>query len=75
MLSYSTYGSGKGEKVTRLCCDKIGKEMLASPEFAGKGIELDGELQAGCGLDAVVAKKKAPGSQAFTMLTFSFSQT
>ena len=38
------------------------QEALKSPEYAGKGIELDGEMQADAALDAVVAKKKASDS-------------
>jgi len=40
----------------------MAQEALKSPEYAGKGIELDGEMQADAALDAVVAKKKASDS-------------
>lgn len=63
MLSYSTYGSGKGEGADKVReATALAKEALKSPEYAGKNIKLDGELQADAALDAVVAKKKAPGS-------------
>ncbi len=62
MLSYSTYGSGKGESVDKVReATKLAKEMLAT-EFAGKKVMLDGELQADAALDEVVAHKKAAGS-------------
>lgn len=63
MLSYSTYGSGKGESVDKVkAATALAKEALKSPEYAGKNIALDGELQADAALDAVVGNKKAPGS-------------
>lgn len=63
MLSYSTRGSGKGEGVDKVRnAANMAKEMLKTPEYAGKGIKIDGELQADAALDAVVAKKKAPDS-------------
>jgi len=63
MLSYSTYGSGKGESVDKVReATKLAQEALAS-EFAGKNVMLDGEMQADAALDGVVAAKKAPGSQ------------
>lgn len=64
MLSYSTRGSGKGEGVDKVRnAANMAKEALKLPEFAGKGIKIDGELQADAALDAVVAKKKAPDSE------------
>lgn len=64
MLSFSTYGSGKGEEVAKVVeATKLAKEALKSDEFKDLGIELDGELQVDAALDAVVAKKKAPESQ------------
>ena len=63
MLSYSTYGSGKGEGADKVReATKLAKEALLAPEYEGKPIELDGELQADAALDKVVAKKKAPES-------------
>lgn len=63
MLSYSTRGSGKGESVDKVRnAANMAKEALKLPEFAGKGIKIDGELQADAALDGVVAKKKAPDS-------------
>lgn len=64
MLSFSTYGSGKGEEVAKVVeATKLAKEALKTDEFKDLGIELDGELQVDAALDAVVAKKKAPESQ------------
>ena len=63
MLSYSTYGSGKGEGVDKVKeATALAKEGLKAAEYAGQPITLDGELQADAALDAVVAKKKAPAS-------------
>lgn len=64
MLSYSTYGSGKGESVDKVHeAAKLAKEILASDEYKNLDIKLDGELQADAALDEVVAEKKAPGSE------------
>ncbi len=64
MLSYSTYGSGKGEGVDKVKeATKLAKEALSSDEYKNKNICLDGELQADAALDMTVAKKKAPGSE------------
>ena len=64
MLSYSTYGSGKGEGVDKVVeATKLAKEALKSEEYANKGILLDGELQVDAALDEIVAKKKAPNSE------------
>lgn len=63
MLSYSTYGSGKGEGADKVReATALAKEALKDSEYAGRNIKLDGELQVDAALDAVVAKKKAPGS-------------
>lgn len=63
MLSFSTYGSGKGEQVDKVVeATKLTKEALQSDEFKNMKIELDGELQADAALDMVVARKKAPAS-------------
>ena len=64
MLSFSTYGSGKGEEVAKVVeATRLAKEALKSDEFKDLGIELDGDLQGDAALDEVVAKKKAPESQ------------
>lgn len=64
LLSYSTRGSGKGEAVDKVRnAAHMAQEALKSPEYAGKGIKIDGELQADAALDMVVAKKKAPDSE------------
>ena len=63
MLSYSTYGSGKGEAVDKVkAATMLAKEALKADEYKDMGIELDGELQVDAALDAVVAAKKAPES-------------
>ena len=63
MMTFSTYGSGKGEQVDKVVeATKLAKEALKTDEFKNLHIELDGELQADAALDAVVAKKKAPES-------------
>lgn len=63
MLSYSTYGSGKGDSVDKVKeATRLAKEILATDEYKNLDIKLDGELQADAALDGVVAKKKAPGS-------------
>ena len=63
MLSFSTYGSGKGEQVDKVVeATKLAKEALQSDEFKNMKSELDGELQADAALDMVVARKKAPAS-------------
>jgi len=63
MLSYSTYGSAKGELVEKVQnATKIAKE-LAKGEFAELGVKVDGELQADAALVDSVAKSKAPGSE------------
>ena len=64
MLSYSTYGSDKGEAVDKVKeATSIAKAALSAPEYADKAISLDGELQADAALDSVVAAKKAPDSK------------
>ena len=64
LLSYSTRGSGKGEAVDKVRnATHMAQEALKLPEYAGKGIKIDGELQADAALDMVVAKKKAPDSE------------
>lgn len=64
LLSYSTYGSGKGELVDKVVeATKLAKAALQTDEFKTMEIELDGELQADAALDSVVAAKKAPSSK------------
>lgn len=63
MLSYSTFGSGKGEGVDKVReATALAKEALKADEYANLPITLDGEMQADAALDAVVARKKAPSS-------------
>lgn len=63
MLSYSTYGSGKGESVDKMKnATALAKAALATPEYAGKNIHIDGELQADAALEAIVGAFKAKGS-------------
>lgn len=64
MMTYSTYGSGKGEAVDKVVeATKLAKEALKTEEFKNLHIEIDGELQADAALDMVVARKKAPTSE------------
>ena len=63
MLSYSSYGSGKGDSVSKVkSATELAKQALNAPEYQGKNISLDGELQADAALDMTVAAKKAKGS-------------
>lgn len=63
MLSFSTKGSGKGEEVEKVVrATQMAQEALQSEEYAGKGIQIDGELQADAAVNATVAAKKAPNS-------------
>ncbi len=63
MLSYSTRSSGKGDSVDKVKrATAMAQEALKTEEYAGKGIELDGEMQADAALNDVVAHKKAPDS-------------
>lgn len=56
MLSFSTYGSGKGESVEKvIAATKLAKEK--APDLI-----LDGELQADAALVPSVGKSKSPGS-------------
>ena len=64
MLSYSTFGSGKGPDVDRVVsATNIAKEILAKEEYKNLGIDLDGEMQVDAALDVIVGKKKAPDSK------------
>lgn len=62
LLSYSTYGSGRSEMVEKVTkAVALAREKVAA-EHAGKGIIIDGELQADAAIVPGVAQKKAPGS-------------
>ena len=64
MLSYSTYGSGKGESVDKVKrATEMAKADLQKPQYQGLNIKLDGEMQADAALNDVVGRKKAPGSE------------
>lgn len=64
MLSFSTKGSAKGEKVEKVTeAVKLAKQQLELPEYKDLGIKLDGELQLDAAVDGVVAAKKAPNSE------------
>lgn len=64
MLSFSTKGSAKGEKVEKVTeAVKLAKQQLELPEYKDLGIKLDGELQLDAAVDGVVAAKKAPDSE------------
>ena len=64
MLSYSTYGSGKGDGVDKVKrATELAKADLKSDEYKDLPIRIDGEMQADAALDEVVAKKKASASE------------
>nr|QIM10256.1 phosphate acetyltransferase [uncultured Alphaproteobacteria bacterium] len=64
MLSFSTKGSAKGEKVEKVTeAVKLAQQQLELPEYKKLGIKLDGELQLDAAIDGVVAAKKAPNSE------------
>lgn len=64
MLSYSTFGSGKGEAVDKVReATRLAKADLELPEYKGKNIKVDGEMQVDAALDEIVARKKAPDSE------------
>ena len=64
MLSFSTKGSAKGEKVEKVTeAVKLARQQLELPEYKDLGIKLDGELQLDAAVDGVVAAKKAPNSE------------
>lgn len=64
MLSYSTAGSGTGESVEKVReATKLAKSMFESAEYQGRGIYLDGEMQADAALDVTVGAKKFSGSE------------
>ena len=63
MLSFSTKGSAKHEKIDKVVeATKLAKQQLELPEYQNRGIEIDGELQLDAAVDALVAAKKAKGS-------------
>ena len=63
MLSFSTYGSGRGESVDKVKeATAIARSALETEEFKGKNIMLDGEMQADAALDMTVGKKKSQTS-------------
>lgn len=62
LLSFSSYGSGKGEMVEKVSkAVELAKAKVAEAH-ADKGIVIDGELQADSAIVPDVAAKKAPGS-------------
>ena len=63
MLSYSTYGSGKGDEVDKVKrATEMAQADLKTDYYKNMGIKLDGEMQADAALNDVVGKKKAPNS-------------
>ena len=62
LLSYSTYGSGKSEMVEKVTKAVEIARRKVEEEYTGKGIVIDGELQADAAIVPDVAQKKAPGS-------------
>lgn len=64
MLSYSTYGSGKGDAVDKVKrATELAQADLKSDDYKDLPIRIDGEMQADAALDEVVAKKKASASE------------
>ncbi|MFI3241269.1 MAG: phosphate acetyltransferase [Alphaproteobacteria bacterium] len=62
-LSYSTYGSGKGEGPEKMReANRLFNEVIATDEYKDLGIEADGEMQADAALDLVSAAIKCPDS-------------
>ncbi len=62
LLSFSSYGSGKGELVEKVSTAvELAKAKVAA-EYADSGIIIDGELQADSAIVPGVAQKKAPDS-------------
>lgn len=62
LLSYSTYGSGKGEMVEKVSTAVTLAKAKVAAEHADKGIVIDGELQADSAIVPDVARSKAPES-------------
>ena len=64
MLSFSTKGSAKHEKIDKVVeATKLAQQQLELPEYQNRGIKIDGELQLDAAVDAIVAAKKAKGSE------------
>jgi phosphate acetyltransferase len=62
LLSYSTRGSGLGEKVEKVAeATQLAQQKVAE-RYPDLGIVIDGELQADAAIVESVAKKKAPDS-------------
>jgi phosphate acetyltransferase len=62
LLSYSTRGSGLGEKVERVAeATRLAQQKVAE-QYSDLGIVIDGELQADAAIVESVANKKAPDS-------------
>ena len=57
MLSYSTYGSGKGDSVTKMA-NATAKAKVQAPD-----LDIDGELQFDAAVSEAVAKIKCPDSK------------
>ncbi len=57
MLSYSTYGSGKGDSVTKMA------NATAKAKELAPSLKIDGELQFDAAVSSTVAKIKCPDSQ------------
>jgi phosphate acetyltransferase len=62
LLSYSSYGSGKGEMVEKVSKAVELAQAKIEAEHADKGIVIDGELQADSAIVPGVAQTKAPES-------------
>ena len=62
LLSYSTRGSGLGEKVEKVAEATRIAQKKVNELYPDLGIIIDGELQADAAIVASVAKKKAPDS-------------
>ncbi len=62
LLSFSSYGSGKGELVEKVSTAvELAKAKVAA-EYADSGIVIDGELQTDSAIVPAVAQKKVPES-------------
>ncbi|HEY5621545.1 MAG TPA: phosphate acetyltransferase [Pontiella sp.] len=62
LLSYSTYGSGRSEMVEKVSKAVELAKVKVETEHPGKGIVIDGELQADAAIVPGVAQMKAPSS-------------
>ncbi len=78
MLSYSTYGSGKGkdvtkmEKATKLLNDDLEKEMVENINSKYKDVAVGGELQMDAAISQKIAKIKCDGKWAGKANVFVF---